>query len=110
MTTSERKAGIYLITEFDWPAPFEDEHGTLAGELHRSLQGHEWVKEICAASGGIGGDMSSIWIIWLANYAALDRLLKDPSDPVSRAYNAFFSRMAAVQDRVREEVLFLTAE
>ena len=102
------RAGIYLIVEFDWPRPFENEHGRLAAALHQATLEHDWVREVVTASGGLGGELSSIWIFWLPNYAALDRLLKDERDPVSRAFNNFFSHMAAVHDRIREEVIFMS--
>lgn len=64
-------------------------------------------KRVVAASGGIGGGPSSLWIFKLANYAALDRLFHDEEDPVAGAYRAFFGEMVDVQDMVREEVIFL---
>ena len=99
--------GIYLIIEFDWPRTFEEEHGKLARALHDIVQDKNWIREAAAASGGIGGRRSSLWVFWLESYAALDRLFKDRNDPVSQAYAAFFSKMAAVEDWVREEVVFL---
>jgi hypothetical protein len=101
------KPGIYLIIEFDWPQPFVEEHGKLARALHDATQGKKWVKESVAASGGVGGKRSSLWIFWMENYAALDRLLKDQTDPVSQAFMAFFSKMSKVRDWVREEVYFV---
>jgi len=101
------KPGIYLIVEFDWPQPFEEQHGKLARALHDSVQGLDWIKESVAASGGLGGKYSSLWIFWLENYAALDRLLGDPADAVSQAYRAFFSQMKTVRDQIREEVYFV---
>ncbi|MGD2027516.1 MAG: hypothetical protein PVI99_06835 [Anaerolineales bacterium] len=99
--------GIYLIIEFDWPQPFEDEHGKLARALHDAVQEKDWIKESAAASGGVGGRRSSLWVFWLESYAALDRLFKDREDPVSQVYTAFFSKMAAVEDWIREEVYFV---
>lgn len=101
------KPGIYLIVEFEWPQPFDEKHGKLARALHDVLQGKDWIKESVAGSGGIGGKRSSLWIFWLQNYAALDRLFQDKSDPVSEAYAAFFSKMVKVNDWIREEVYFL---
>ncbi|MFZ1397831.1 MAG: hypothetical protein WAS33_13075, partial [Candidatus Promineifilaceae bacterium] len=65
-----------------------------------------WIKEVVAASGGIGEGPASIWILWLRNYAALDRLFHAEDDPVSQAYNAFFSAMPVVKDKIREQVDF----
>ena len=103
---ADHNTGIYLIVEFDWPKPFEKDHGKLARELHDAVQDRDWIRESVAASGGIGGNRSSLWIFWLESYASLDRLFNDREDPVSRAYLGFFSQMAAVEDYVREEVYF----
>lgn len=98
---------MYFIVDFDWPSPFEPEYGQRAEELHSSVQGHEWIKEVLAASGGLGGGQSSVWVFWLENYAALDRLFSDQEDPVCEAYRSFFSAMDDVDDKIREEVRFL---
>lgn len=99
---------IYLIVEFSWPSPIEPELAQKAARLHKVLQQERgWIQEVVAASGGLGGDLGSLWIFRLENYAALDRLFHDPSDEVSQAYMDFFSRMPRVQDRIREEVIFL---
>ena len=108
MTNSE-KSGIYLIVEFDWPRPFETKNGALARELHDIVQGEDWIREILAASGGLGSGRSSVWVFWLENYAALDRLLTDQEEPIANANGAFFSAMDNVQDKIREEVRFRKA-
>lgn len=100
-------AGIYLIVEFEWPRPFSQEHARRARQLHDVVQDKDWISEIAAASGGIGGGPGYFWIFWLPNYAALDRLLHAQEDPVHQAYVAFFGDMTAVQDRIREQVAFL---
>ena len=41
------------------------------------VQGKSWIKEALAASCRIGGGQEPVWIFWLENWAALDRLLKD---------------------------------
>ena len=105
MTKSD-KPGIYLIIDFDWPKPFKPEYGQRAKELHNIVQNQDWIAETLAASGGLGGEQSSVWVFWLVNYASLDRLLSDPNDPVSEAYHAFFSSMDNVKDKLREEVRF----
>lgn len=98
--------GVYLIVNFDWPRPFKPEYGDSARELHIALQDQDWIEEVLAASGGLGAGQSSIWLFWLENYAALDRLYSDPDEPVGKAYRAFFGVMEAVDDRIREEVRF----
>lgn len=99
--------GIYLIVEFSWPSPTEAELAQKAAHLHRVLQNRDWIQEVVAASGGLGGELGSLWIFRLENYAALDRLFHDRTDEVSQAYMDFFSRMPRIQDKIREEVLFL---
>lgn len=97
---------IYLIVQFNWPRPFKPEYGARAKELHLVLQDQTWIEEVLAASGGLGAGSASIWIFKLPDYASLDRLLHADEDPVSRAYQAFFSDMVDVEDVIREEVLF----
>ena len=100
--------GIYLIVEFDWPRPFTAEQGQMAAHLHQVVQDKTWIKEVVAASGGIGKGPSSVWIFWLENYAALDVLMNDSKNEVSQAYTSFFSEMPVVHDKVRGEVIFLS--
>lgn len=104
---SKPLAGIYLIVEFEWPRPFSQEHAQNARKLHDVLQDKDWIQEVVAASGGIGDGPPSVWIFWLPDYAALDRLFHDKEDPVSQAYSAFFSQMPVVHDKLREKVAFL---
>ena len=105
---SEQAArGIYLIVEFDWPNPVETEAAQKAAHLHTVVQNQDWIREVVAASGGLGGENSALWIFWLENYAALDRLFHDRSDEISQAYLGFFSKMPRVKDKIREEVIFL---
>lgn len=99
--------GIYLIVEFDWPDVVERELARQAHALHTAVQQQSWIREIVAASGGVGAGPSSIWVFWLANYAALDRLLRDQADPIGQAYRAVFSQMPRVQEKIREEVVFM---
>ncbi|MCB0033492.1 MAG: hypothetical protein KDE51_05725 [Anaerolineales bacterium] len=96
---------IYLIVQFNFPQPFQPEYGEKARALHQAVQNQEWIEEVFAASGGIGGGAASLWVFKLANYAALDQLLGG-EDPVSKAYVGFFSRMDDVQDMIRQEVRF----
>ncbi len=102
----DRRPGIYLIVALDWPQLFKPECGQLAKELHNSVEGQSWIREILAASGGLGGGQSAIWVFWLENYSALDRLPGDRNEPAAEAYRAFFSVMESVEDKVREEVIF----
>jgi hypothetical protein len=99
--------GIYLFIEFDWPNPFQEAHGHKARKLHDVVQNQTWIKEVVAASGGLGSGPSSSWVFWLENYAALDHLLRNRENEVYQAYTAFFSEMPVVVERIREEVLFL---
>lgn len=100
--------GIYLIVEFDWPQPFLPEYGQKAARLHQVLKGKDWIQGIVAGgSGGIGPGPSSIWVFWLENYAALDRLMDRKADQVSEAYHDFFQSMPVVHDVIREKVRFL---
>jgi hypothetical protein len=55
----------------------------------------------------LGEGPGSIWIFWLENYAAFDRLLRDKTDEVSQAYIDFYSAMPRVVDKIREKVVFL---
>ena len=98
--------GIYLIVDFDWPKPFKPQYGQFAVELHSAVQNQDWITEVLSASGGLGRGRSSVWVFWLENYAALDRLFSVQEDLVSAAYRAFFTSMENVDDKVREEVRF----
>jgi len=105
--TGQKHPGIYLIVEFDWPRPFTREDGDKARHLHDVIQNQSWIRESVAGSAGLGDGPGSIWIFRLENYAALDRLLHDRENEVSRAYVEFFSAMPRVIDKIREEVVFL---
>jgi len=99
--------GIYLIVEFDWPNPFQPELGKKARQLHAVVQDQGWIREVVAASGGLGVGPASLWIFWLENYASLDRLLRNTDNPVAQTYRAFFSELPTVVEKIREEVVFL---
>lgn len=105
--SEQKHPGIYLIVEFDWPQPVTQEVGKKARRLHDVVQNHTWIRETVAGSGGLGSGPGSIWVFWLENYAALDRLLREKSDEVSQAYIDFYSAMPRVVDKIREEVVFL---
>ncbi len=100
-------AGIYLIVEFDWPQPIEPDHAKKARRLHDVLQGREWIREMVAGSGGIDESPESLWIFRLESDTALDYLLHDANDEVSQAFTDFFSLMPVVNQKIREEVVFL---
>ena len=100
--------GVYLIVEFDWPQTITKEMSKAARALHDLLQGEQtWIKEVVAASNGIGAGPSSIWIFWLENYATLDHLIAQAVDPISGAFHSFFSGMQNVKQSLRDEVVFL---
>jgi hypothetical protein len=98
---------IYLIVEFNWPSPIAPGLAQKAAHMHKMVQDRDWIQEVVAASGGLGGDLGSLWIFRLESYAALDRLFHDRSDEVSQAYMDFFSKMPRIQDKIREQVVFL---
>ena len=103
----ETNPGIYLIVSFDWPKTFTQEQAENARKLHDLTQESDWIQETVAASGGVGGSQGSIWIFWLSNYAALDRLLKYRSDEICNTYDSFFKEMENVSEYIREKVLFI---
>ena len=103
---SDQPPGIYLFIQFNWPTEITKEMAQAARHFHDILGEADWIEEIIAASGGLGGGPSSIWVLRLANYAALDRLLKDREDQVSQAYMNFFSHMVDMHEFIREEVIF----
>ncbi len=98
--------GLYLIVDFDWPETVAAETVQKARRLHGAVQDQSWIREVVAASNGIGAGPRSTWIFWLENYAALDRLLHDSSNEISTAYVDFFSAMPNVVDKIREQVIF----
>ncbi len=100
-------AGIYLIVEFDWPEEIGKALAQTAKQLHTLTDDGDWMREAVAASGGIGGEFSSLWVFWLKDYAALDRLFHDRENEISQTYRAFFSQMRKVHDSVREQVVFM---
>lgn len=101
------QAGIYLFIDFEWPVPFEQSHAKLAHNLHTVVQGQTWIREVGAASHGLGSGPSSSWVFWLENYGVLERLLRTSDDDICKAYTTFFEAMPLKEQKVREEVLFL---
>lgn len=96
---------IYLFVQFNFPKPFQTEYGLKAKNLNQSLVGQDWIEAVLAASGGIGGGPSSLWVFKLGDYASLDRLFHG-DNPVAKDYIDFFSAMEDVHDFIREEVVF----
>ena len=107
MAGSDNGQGIYLVIQFNWPDTFKPEYGEAAKALHQQVVDSSWIEEVLAASGGIGAGPSSLWIFRIEDYGSLDRLLHAQDDPVSSAYNEFFSQMVNVEEILREQVLFL---
>lgn len=99
--------GVYLFVHFNWPKGYTKKMAQAARALHDQVLSADWIQEVLAASGGIGGGPSSVWVFRVDDYAALDRLLKDLQDPVAQAYRDFFQDMVDVNESLREEVLFL---
>jgi hypothetical protein len=104
---TETNAGIYLIVQFNWPDKPSNDMAKKARALHDAVQGAGWVREAVAGYGGLGSGPSSIWVFWLENYAALEKLLRDKADPIQQVYVAFFAEMKDLNESLREEVLFL---
>ncbi|MCB0113605.1 MAG: hypothetical protein R2873_12850 [Caldilineaceae bacterium] len=100
-------SNIYLVVHFNFPQPFQPEHGKKAWALHEAAVNCDWIEEVVAASGGVGMGPSCIWVFGLDNYAALDRLFHS-DEAISKAYVDFFANMVDVQDMVREAVTFVS--
>ena len=77
----------------DWPQPFTAEQGKMARQLHDVVQNQSWIKEVVAASGGVGTGPASIWIFWLENYAAL--VITSYSIHYTKLYEPRFKRKVA---------------
>ena len=107
---SNPRPNKYLIVEFDWPKVEKPEMYKAAGNLHRALEEADWIEEVFAGFGGIGAGKSSIWVFKIAKYANLDEL-NDSYNPdqneVSKAYSEFFKMMINVEEKIREEALFV---
>jgi hypothetical protein len=98
---------LYLFIEFEWPAEMTKELAGLAHKLHTLTQAESWIQEAVAASGGIGGTYSSVWVFKLDGYSALEKLMRDQENEISQTYMQFFSQMANVRDSLREQVVFM---
>ncbi len=110
MSNNTQKPGVYLIVEFDWPKEEKPEMYKAAGNLHRTVQETEWIEEIFAGFGGIGAGKASIWVFKMKQYAELDKLVNSynsDQNEVSSAYSAFFNLMINVEEKIREEVVFV---
>lgn len=110
MSSNKQKSGIYLIVEFDWPKEENTEMYKAAGNLHRAVQQADWIEEIFAGFGGIGAGKASIWVFKMKQYSDLDKLVNSynsDQNEVSSAYSVFFKLMINVEEKVREEVVFV---
>ncbi len=102
MTTS----GYYILIEFDWPSTITKELTILVREFHDLVLETEWVDETVAASGGIGGEYNSIWILYIEKYAILDKFLHG-ENPIAENFNKWADQMAKMKISVKEQVKFL---
>ena len=110
MLTENQKPGIFLILEFDWPREETPDMYKAAGNLHNKVQKTDWIEEIFAGFGGIGSGKASIWVFKMSTYADLDKLLnsyKLDQNEVSKAYSKFFKLMINVEEKIRQEVVFV---
>ncbi|MHA2249323.1 MAG: hypothetical protein ACXAD7_03125 [Candidatus Kariarchaeaceae archaeon] len=107
MSDEKVKSAIFFIVEFDWPGEQTQEMYKAAADLHQIVVESDWIDEVLAGFGGIGGKRASIWIFKLDTYGLLDKLLKHEDNAVSKAYRKFFGMMRRIDDQVREEVVFL---
>lgn len=104
------KSSIFLIVEFNWPSETTPEMYKGAGDLHKTVIAAGWIKEVLAGFGGIGPGRASIWVFKMASYADLDKLVnsyKTDQNEVSKSYSAFFDMMEDVEEKIREEVVFV---
>ncbi|MGD2057812.1 MAG: hypothetical protein PVF85_11905 [Anaerolineales bacterium] len=107
MPGSPKGPGLFLIIRFNWPLDFKPEYGDAAKSLHVAVEQADWITEVLAASGGLGGEQSSYWIFKIHDYAALDRLRGEGDDAVASAYHLFFSSMLDIDEVIRKEVVFV---
>ena len=107
MPASTKDPGLFLIIRFNWPREFKPEYGDAAKSLHVAIEHADWITEVLAASGGLGGKQSSYWVFKIQDYAALDRLLGEGDDAVASAYDLFFSSMLDIDEVIRKEVVFV---
>jgi hypothetical protein len=98
--------GIYLFVYFDWPKQITDDVIQGALQLHKLTNECDWIKESIAASDGVGSEFSSVWVFWLENYGALDKLFRDKDNEINQVYTMFFTKMRKVKTHVKEKVIF----
>ena len=96
----------YIIIEFDWPSSITKELATLVREFHDLVKDADWIEESVAASGGIGGEYNSIWILWIEKYATLDTFLHG-ENPITENFSKWANQMAKMRISVKEKVQFL---
>jgi hypothetical protein len=110
MSKENEQPSIYLIVEFNWPEIESPEMYKGAGNLHKVIEVADWIEEVFAGFGGVGKGKASIWIFKMRSYSILDKLLNSynsDQNEVSRAYSTFFKLMVDVEEKIREEVVFV---
>ena len=104
------KSSIFLIVEFNWPSETTPEMYSAAGDLHKTVVAAGWIEEILAGFGGIGPGRASIWVFKMSSYGDLDKIAnsyKTDQNEVSKSYSKFFEMMEDVEEKIREEVIFV---
>lgn len=99
-------SGYYILVEFDWPSSITKELATLVRKFHDLVVEADWIDETVAASGGIGGECNSIWILHIENYAILDKFLHG-KNPIAENFNKWSNQLAKMKISVKEQVKFL---
>ena len=104
------KSNIFLIVEFNWPSETTPDLFKAAGDLHKTVLAAGWIEEVLAGFGGIGPGRASIWVFKMASYADLDKLVNSynvDQNEVSKSYSTFFGMMEDIEEKIREEVVFV---
>jgi len=97
---------LYLIIEFDWPEPITKELASTVRNFHDIIKSEDWIQATVAASGGIGGDYSSLWVFEIQNYATLDKFFHG-TNPVTENFPKWADLMTKMKISVKEKVKFL---
>ena len=96
----------YLIIEFDWPETITKELATSVRKFHDLIELEDWINEEIAASGGIGGEFSSIWIFNIGPYAGLDKFFHG-DNPIAEHFPKWADFMAKMRISVKQKVHFV---